>query len=797
MIISIILYVWFSLFIIGLAVRGFFKGIVWGSVGLLHTVTSALISFGIVRLIAIFVPIGDLLSPLFSGMEGNALISAGSSLIGALIYSALLPFIFGFIFGILYLVLIAPFRAIAKAIEKKIAKNADALPTPAEEPVAPAVETAPVSESANESVTDPIAVSEPAPIVEVAVKAPKKPFPVTKLCGALVKAVDAALILVLLVLPISGLIYTLTDGADAILESADKVKLELPIESGFELFGEELTDKSGNLDFGKTRELLDETTSPVCDNIYLKLSYTAPFKALYSAIGAYEGSNIALGNEMTQTLDLLSNLVYLAAPLNQYGDDQVDAIKSIGAYVSESYYHSTVASDLVSEYASGLTEDEELLGGNQIATVVITPLLEGLAATTPETISANVETIATIASELVDTGVLSEESDIADLIGNEEFLETVIVSVYDNENLRDSASTMINSAMNVALEQLGGEESEKIEINFASVSVKTVKEEAKMLAGLVSSAYKTTTALENGDFSKADTAEAIKALGSALDTARNSELLADSTDKIVMTVLKSEVVSSSASGLAEIVEKYIDKEGLSFENMFSSVAQILVIVNASKDTETDSVAILTEALGELSASLDPVTAEIIKDFSAKNDILGSGASKDEPNGGVTDPDDPSDGESLSQTVVNVFVDKLSSGEITEDEREREAKALDYALKLITMKENEGINSVKDVYGTKEGMKEMISVFIDSELTADIIHELAYDKDGNLTYDALSIAKDFDDDDMEAFLDGCEAVYREKAAEGADMDTVRENLIAVGYVFGCDLDVRIEQWNKTL
>lgn len=768
MTLSIILYVAFSLLIIGLAVRGFFKGPINGAVGVLRTLISAAAAFGLVRLIAFLLPASKILAAASALIDSDAgfLITAVASLSGALICSALLPFVFGLLFCLFYILLIVPSRTLAKAIDTSIAKkkSVKSNPEPSE-----STETAENADTINGKA--------------------KKRFPFAKVGGSLIRIVDAVLIAVIVLLPFSGIIYTFTDGIDAILTSAEDSKLE--IEADFVLFGEDLTNKSGKIDFSKAHDVLNEKTSPVCDNLFLKLSYIAPFKSLYSVMGASEGSNIAEGNEISQTLELCSDLVYLAKPLNEYGNDQIKAIDGIGTYISGSYFHSEVAANLVSQVSSELLEDDEALKDNGLSMILV-PLLEGLAESTPETIGANVETLSVVASELIESGVLADTENAANALANEDLLAIVITEVLGNDHLRTTASEMVNSALAEVITQLDEDaDVEKLKVDFDSVDKDEIKEEAAILARLISRAYSASVALDGGTLSDVDVAEAVKLLGISLDDARKSELLSETTDELIMAVIDSGKLGNSADGLSEIVEKHLDDDGLSYANLLSSVAELFKILDTCKDdNKTNNVADITAALESLTSTLDPVTSAIIKEFiEASPELFGVG-SEDDGDGEI------SASTQNSQKIVNVFVDKLSSGEISEDEYEREAKALDYAIMLVTMKENEGISSVKDVYGTPEGMNEMITMFIDSEITSDAIKEIAYDEDGNLTYDALDIAADFDKDDEESFLIQSEMIYHAKSVSGdSDMDTVRENLITVAAVFGIDIKSHIDSWEK--
>lgn len=768
MTVSIILYVVFSVLIIGLAVRGFFKGPINGAVGALRTLVSAAAAFGAVRLIAFLIPAGKILAAASALIDSDAgfLISAVASLSGALIYSAVLPFVFGLLFCLFYIILIVPSRALTKAIVNAIEKKKSA---------------------SKESVETSAQTAEP----ENFAAKPKKRFPFAKVGGALIRTVDAVLIAALVLLPVSGIVYTLTDGVDAVLASAEEAKLAVNAE--LTLFGEKLSDSDGTLDFAKTRDVISEKTAPVCGNLFMRLSYISPLRSLYSVLGASEGSNTAEGNEITQTLKLCSDIVYLAKPLAEYGDDQIEAIGGIGTYISGSYFHSTVAANLVSEVSSGLLDDPDAFENNSLS-MILTPLLEGLSESTPETIGANVETLSVVASELIESGALADIDNATGALANEAFLTVVITEVFENEHLRNTASEMVNAALAEVIVQLDEDaDVDKLKINFDSVDEDEIETEAEVLARLVSRAYKASELLGGGSLADSNVADAVKLLGAALDDAKKSELLSDTTDTLIMSVIDSGKLGNSAEGLSEIVKKYLDDEGLSYENLLSSVAELVRIIETCKDDDkTNNVADITSALESLTKTLDPVTSAIIREFiDASPELFGMTSDSAESGDAET-----SESVESSQKIINVFVDKLSSGEITEDEYEREAKALDYAVTLMTMKENEGISSVKEVYGTPDGMNEMITMFIDSEITSDAIKAIAYDEDGNLTYDALDIAADFDEDDEESFLIQSELIYHAKSVSGdSDMDTVRENLITVAAVFGIDIEEHINSWEK--
>lgn len=747
MTVSIILYVLFSALIIGLAVLGFTKGTVHGAVCVLRTLASALLAFLFVRLIALIIPADKILAIVSGAMSNGsgAITAAAVSLIGAAIFSVILPFIFGILFLLFFVVLIAPSRALTRLINKKI-------------------EAAKAANREKSLPEDTRSLSA---------------FPADKVGGATVRVIDAFLIAVFVLMPFSGIFYTLSDGIDSVLEAAEKYELEI----------------SDSVDISEIRDEISDKTSDVGDNLFMRLSYSAPMKSFYSVVGASKGSDFKNGNELDQTLKLCSKLVCLTADLDDYGSSQIDAVNSIGTYVSQSYFHSIVAANLVSEVSSELIESSSSELNDSPFSAVLMPLIYGLKNSTPENIGPNLTTFSVIAAEIIDSGVLSDMDNAENMLANEDFLVIVITSVLENEHLRDTTAEMINSSLCDIILKINENASisdMKVLVTSENFENIDVKAEAKVIAHVISTSYKASSVfMDEFVMSNPDVYDSMKRLGAALDDARESKILSEIMDSFVLSVVGSSKLTNSPDKLTAIVNAHLGDEGLSYENLFSSTASLMKIFESSKNSEKDDAVVsISVALEQLTSTLDPVTSQILKEFVSAAPELFYNSTAD---GDVTDAETE---ESGGQKLVNLFISKLISGEITDDDYDREAKALDYAVRLVTMKDSDGISSVKDVYGTSDGMNEMITLFIDSKITADAITELAYDEHGNLNQDALNIAADFDSEDERVFIAESESIYREKAAQDdTDISTIRSNLIAVASIFGMDITENIDSWNN--
>ena len=150
-------------------------------------------------------------------------------------------------------------------------------------------------------------------------------------------------------------------------------------------------------------------------------------------------------------------------------------------------------------------------------------------------------------------------------------------------------------------------------------------------------------------------------------------------------------------------------------------------------------------------------------------------------------------------MMNVFIDKLSEKEFTDEELEHEAKALDYSMQLIQASGQENSSEkLKEIYGG-EKMADMVDVMSDSEISSAAINEIAYDENGNKTADALELSNSMDAEDRADFVKQCEETYNKKldafianpANTAADVEeyknTLKTNMTSLATVFGEELD----------
>ena len=148
---------------------------------------------------------------------------------------------------------------------------------------------------------------------------------------------------------------------------------------------------------------------------------------------------------------------------------------------------------------------------------------------------------------------------------------------------------------------------------------------------------------------------------------------------------------------------------------------------------------------------------------------------------------------------------MASEDFTEEELEKEAKALDYALKLVKASTDRseaegGMSSgqIKDIYNDDpDGIKDMVESMAESKLTTAAIKSVAYDENNNLTQDALNLTEKVDKEDIETIKEKCKEYYVENVPDMNEEEkaTLKENIKAIAAIFGEDITSDISEWDK--
>lgn len=829
-------------------------------VALCRSLCAILISFIAIKLLCILFPklLITVILPLLEGIpelqptiqmvyDSAAIQSFG----GALIFTIVLPFLFVPVFVIFDLLLRIPAHFVGKAIgiptraqkkelkrKKKEEKKALKLSQKEEnkksndiaEATQPngleALESTPASEyndplaCTTESTTDTVTENSPVSNEEsIENTENSKNFTDTagyafidKLGGFAFKGIKATIILMIVLFPITSLMYTLTEGAQTVINTATEVEIHLPAESDQTVLGHDIVDSEGYYDCDEINLLVNETLSPICDNFFLKLSYSTPMRALHVGLSGSSDSEGKFRNEIAQIFDLASDAVYLLVDFEDYGEDQKNAVSSILGYISNSKLHTEVAADLLSSLGKSLSSDTnkitdflpEEIPEEKVEEVktIINPLVNIFARTTAESVKDDINTINDMLIAVIDykipkeiaLALTSESYDgVIRALSNEDFLYRIISDIYKNEDFHDLMAPVINFSFLLISRQFDPDITPAdvdVASNLEGLSDDNLHYEAKILSSILLDAVDVIDTIPDimgsGETSGAIGSANMASLGRLLDDAMDSLFIGENIKDLFILILDSKTFDNMR-GIADIIKKHMDDEELSMENLLTAVQQFTGILESYEKSNGQNMTELADTLRKLSSAFDPTTSAIIKEIINDSDVLNMGMTS----GGSETSN------ANTQKLLTVFVDQLASGNISDEEFEKEAKAVDFAMQLINASTSSE-SSVKDVYTDEEGMQEMISTMAESKIAAESIKAIAYDEEGNLTPDALELSEGLDDNDKDTLKSECEKYYKEKAAESdADIETIDKNLKAIAAVLGEDITTDIDAWKAEL
>ena len=790
---------------------GLLKGWKKCLLGLCRTLVAAVLAFITVLILCKSLPGHELFSLVESFIDIGFISDSDATqdLIGNVIYSVVMPFVFVWIFVILDLLLLIPAYFIGKALGC-YPKKEKALDVPVQEETATEEEPSDeMAEGTDDGMTEDAPTEQteeqPGEQSEAPAVEEKGSNIGLKFLGAGIKMVTTTLVILLIMLPITGIIRTFADGIDNIVNTATKLETKVDLDSpDIDVLGYKVTDSEGILDFEALSGLLDEYFHPVTNNVFVVMSSKGPMRLVYNGLtGASVNSDGKLKNEFDQLFDLCSDAIYLTVDFEKYNDEQKHAVNRIFGYISMSDSHCAVAADILSYFATDTLENGEI--GDTTASILTVPLCEILAETDKSRVKTDIETIRDAIIIVLDYRLPAEfaaamaKDDITaayHVFANENMLGDVLLLLYHNEDFHDLTAPSINFIFTSVIRDIN-QKVESVNVTDAKIDSLTDEElraEAKILATLIDDITSVTETVEmlseSADAMDAVVKADMTTIGTFAETAQESIFLGEGVNELLIAMLSSESFDSMRE-ISNILIYHIENdEDLHIKNLMIATQQFVNILNVYDKGEGYDTAELAVTLGELDKTLDPSTAAIMKEMINDTDLLTS-----------TSLDAGNKENTSSQKMMTVFVEKLSTEEFTEEELQKEAKALDYSLQLIQASNSEDDNAIKNIYGDKEGMNEMIGTMADSKISSAAINEIAY-VDGNpekgLSEDALEISDSMDEEDRVTLIEECENYYKQEAVkEGCDITMLKTNVKAIAAVFGEDITENITTWDSEL
>jgi len=384
---------------------------------------------------------------------------------------------------------------------------------------------------------------------------------------------------------------------------------------------------------------------------------------------------------------------------------------------------------------------------------------------------------------------------------NEDLIYDILVTTYHTDDYRHMTGPVINLMFTVFTRRFDPDAS-AVDVageNVENLTDEDLRKEAAIISSLMGNIHNVITSIpaliESSNTMSAVVNSNMEFLGEFADTARDSKFIGEGVNDLIIVMLESDKMNSMRD-VADVMIRNIKADPhLDMSNLFLGVQQFVAILDKYENGSGHDTAELAVSLKGLNDTFkdDPKTAAIMKEIINETDMI---ASSSLSSGGETN--------NSSQKMMNVFVDKLSSKEYTDEELEHEAKALDYSMQLIQASGQENSSEqLKEIY-SGDKMADMVDVMSDSEISSAAINEIAYDENGNKTDDALELSSSMDEADRADFVSQCEQTYNnkldafianpDKTAEDVEeyKTTLKTNMTSLASVFGVNLD--FESWD---
>ena len=613
-----------------------------------------------------------------------------------------------------------------------------------------------------------------------------------------IKAVNAVLFIGLMLMPFACLLTTVGEGVVTLKDAM--------IESGASFGGEEDIDTA--IDGEALGDICDEYITPIVTNPVIAVSANPVYRAMFTSLTEVKvGDTVCyLDSELQDIFELLGGATYLLVDIEDYGDNQKNAIATVTGYIADSEFRSTVAAELFSAMAGAWQEGDTFLGianpSTEEVAIIFDPLVDILAESTPESVENDLHTFSNILGILIDyemfatiANTMESEDPMASVeeLASSEFLADVLKEIYSNEDYKMMTQPVVKFTFNTLLTAIGAEPMNSASSDAPDLSEDEIKAEADAICAIILSAVDFVESMpeegEEVDGLALVTEINMSALGKFYDSSQDSKILKDGFHDIFVAFLNSEMLDD-LRGVCDIIIDHINNDpDLNMENLLVATQELATIFVQYQGAELSTdMTKLTSTLNSLINKVDTHTADII------NEMLESDAFGMDFLGG--------DNNAQVSKLLTAFVGTMAEMEnLTDEELEKEAKAIDYMMKIVNVgtgtSEGDSISSIFEA--EEDNAEEMMDTMLNSKLSVSAINAVAYDENGELTEDALEMSESVTEEDKESVITSAENYYKENATGMTEEEktTLKTNINAIATIFGTDLTSDFANWDAEI
>lgn len=313
---------------------------------------------------------------------------------------------------------------------------------------------------------------------------------VAELIPAFVSMIVAPFMFVFVMLIIRGLVSIfgrlMTKGFSAIHESLTKPQLAINLSLavvggllivsiytaplvGFATAGHTILDSiptEEGSDMAVVADIDDEFIEPFADSAFTKVVYFCGGKPVFNSLTSYKiesGTKISLSNEVPVLSSAVVSVMDMGFDIAQYGPDEAEKIRGLNDVFAQSDLLRVVGAEAFSGFAKAWLAGDDFMGverpeGEAMLDEIIDGVLYIFEDTTEETFAHDLSAVTDTLASLAETGVLAavaNNGDIMEILQTEGALESILMTVYDNDAAHPVLAALINACTGVLSDTLG------------------------------------------------------------------------------------------------------------------------------------------------------------------------------------------------------------------------------------------------------------------------------------------------------------------------------------------------------
>lgn len=517
-------------------------------------------------------------------------------------------------------------------------------------------------------------------------------------------------------------------------------------------------------------------TKPITDDFASKAISALGGKAMFNSLTTIkvDGTKISLKNEAECAIDLYGEIGHFNGPVNEYGEEQIEAIESIEAIIEDAEFVPSLIANCLSYVANEWDKGRDVFGmqkpnlGADFQTSV-DQVIHILAQTNDDNFKKDVFTITSIVKNCIDDGVLEKAmgenpAEIVKVLEETDILSDILGTLHENERFRPAIPHIASGVTNYVYkvyDEVNGTETPKHEIiDYDNLTTDDARAEGEKISTAIKEIDTFMASMQGVDFEN-DMIGAIKAgdfaaLGRGCNAIRSTYLFKDTFEFLLSAILKSEVCSQ----LGIIDDDFVSqatKPDADLEKMLVTRQNLAILVLALKNGDKTQY---NEAVKTIIAKISAGEGESLKTILTYSNLRSMGLNKEK-----------------SKTISSLLTSLVASADgntYTEEERAQEAVATGTIINAVNSaleNKDKSSNVFNSSSETSDGMSditadEFVETAINSSLVSSMIEKAITNDEGEVVDDPYNVHNKLSDSDLEA-IEG--ALVNEYNKEGIKDD----------------------------